>query len=390
VTFHPDFLEAFQEAYLDSIGTQLLASLVVLAALAAAGGLIQRAGRPLKKRYSSRLTEATQAGTVAVLTVLAVLALTSIWEVAFVAEFVAEQLAVDRITAARGLLSGTIVVVAYLLIRLVNRSIDRLAEEHGAITSHQSEVAYHVADVAVFVLAFFAVLAAWGVDPGRLFVGAGVLGAVLGFAARGTLSAITAGFVLLFSRPFRVGDWIEVEEYEGIVRDVTIVNTKIRTFDDEHVLIPNDHITNSPFVNRSRNDRLRIDVEVATDYGADLDRAIEAAENAMEGPEETLDTPSPRVVLRRFADSGIVLELRFWIDKPSSRRKWKAQTGVIRSVKAAFDREGITIPFPQRTLSAREKTGFGIDDGRPVSEPSEAGRKSGDSGTPTATTDGGE
>ncbi|WP_049899902.1 mechanosensitive ion channel family protein [Halococcus agarilyticus] len=377
-----------QRAYFDTLGEKLLGTVVLFVLLAAIGEAIRRAGRPLKRRYSTRLTEATQAGAVAVLTVGVVLALAVIWEVTGrLGTLVYPLLSVKPWIIVRGLVSVALVVVAYLLIRLLNRSIDRLSEEHDAITDHQSEVAYHVADVGVFVFAFLGVLVTWGIDPGRLFVGAGVLGAVLGFAARDTLGAITSGFVLLFSRPFRVGDWIEVEEYEGVVRDVTIVNTKIRSFDDEHVLIPNDEITSNPLVNRSRNDRLRIDIEVSVDYDTDLDRAMAVAANAMDECDDRVrEIPSPRAVLKRFADSGIVLELRFWVDDPSARRVWEAKTVVIRTVKETFDREGIVIPFPQRTLNARDESGFGVA-GRGATERGGSGERARGS---TTAADGGE
>ena len=376
-----------QNAYFQTFGEKLLGTIVLFALLAVIGEAIRRAGRPLKRRYSSRLTEAVQAGTVTVLVLFVVLALAVIWHVTGFVQFLVKSSAISRFDAARGLLTVAVLVIAYLLIRLINRSIDRLSLEQDVISDHQSEVAYHVADVGVFVVAFVAILGIWGIDPGQLFVGAGVLGAVLGYAARGTLSAIIAGFVLLFSRPFRVGDWIIIEEYEGVVREVTIVNTKIRTFDDEHVLIPNDEITNNFLVNRTRNDRYRVDIDVSVDYDTDLGEAMDVTTDAMEGCDDRIrEQPSPRAVLKRFADSGIVLELRFWVDNPSARRVWEARSAVVQSVKEAFDREGIVIPFPQRALTPRDESGFGVAD-RGASERSGAGERAPGS---TTATDGGE
>ena len=382
-----EYARQLQQAYFNTLGEQLLGTVVLFGLLAVAGEAIRRAGRPLKRRYSSRLTEATQAGAVAVLTVGLVLALAVVWHVTGFIQFLAESVSVTRFDAARVLVTIALLVVAYLCIRLINRSIDRLAEEQGVISDHQSEVAYHVADVGVFLISFVAILGTWGIDPSRLFVGAGVLGAVLGYAARDTLGAITAGFVLLFSRPFRVGDWIEVEGHEGVVRDVTIINTKIRTFDDEHVLIPNNEVTSNPLINRSENDRYRVDIEVSVDYDTDLDRARAVAAEAMEGDDDRIrEVPSPRTVLKRFADSGVVLELRFWVDNPSARRVWAAKTGVIQATKTAFDREGITIPFPQRTLTARAESGVDVT-GRGAPERTGSGERTRGS---TTAADGGE
>jgi hypothetical protein len=188
-----------------------------------------------------------------------------------------------------------------------------------------------------------------------------------GLAARETLAAMIAGFVLLFSRPFRVGDWIAVdmddeENRSGIVTDVTIFNTKIQTFSDEYVLIPNDEITSSQLKNLSRNDQLRVEVEVGVDYTADIEHARDVMVDAVSDLESIKSSPNPKAVAKRFGDSSIVLELRIWIGDPTMRRKWRAQTDAIEAIKAAFDREGITIPYPQRVHAPRDgEEGFRVD-----------------------------
>jgi small-conductance mechanosensitive channel len=176
-------------------------------------------------------------------------------------------------------------------------------------------------------------------------------------AARQTLGALLAGFVLMFSRPFEIGDWVEVDGMEGIVTDISIVNTRIQTFSGEYVMIPNDIVSGEKIVNKSRKGRLRVEVEVGVDYDADVERAADLAKQTMKDCDEVLTVPTPQVVLKEFGDSAIVLGLRGWIDKPSARRQWRARTEVIEEVKKAFDREGVKIPFPQRELAGREESG---------------------------------
>jgi small-conductance mechanosensitive channel len=215
----------------------------------------------------------------------------------------------------------------------------------------------------------------WEVDLSGLLVGAGFLGIVVGMAARQTLGALLAGFVLMFSRPFEIGDWVEIDDEEGIVTDISIVNTRIQTFAGEYVMIPNDIVSGRKIVNKSRKGRLRIEVEVGVDYEADVERAADVAKEAMKGLDEILSVPTPQVVLKEFGDSAVVLSLRFWIDKPSARRQWRARTAVIESVKAAFDSEGIKIPFPQRELTGREESGgFELAGERSAPEPATDGR----------------
>ena len=101
---------------------------------------------------------------------------------------------------------------------------------------------------------------------------------------------------------------------------------------------------------------------MSVDYETDLDRAIDVAQETMSEVEAVREMPTPRVISKRFAESGVVLELRWWIGSPSAQRVWKAKTAVITAVKAAFDREGIEIPYPQRTLSAREDASVEVDE----------------------------
>jgi small conductance mechanosensitive channel len=277
-----------------------------------------------------------------------------------------------------------IVAVAYGVVRIAGRIV-RPPEEDAVPTDHRREVAYHVVQVSVYAVAGVVVLTIWGLRLGNLLVGAGFLGIVLGLAARQTLGAVLAGFVLLFSRPFTVGDWVVIDDQEGVVTDVSVVNTQLRTLDDEYVMIPNDQVTGEAIVNRSRGEKLRVTVEVGVDYDVDPDHAADVATAAMEGCDGTLDGPSPYVVGKRFGDSAVVLELRFWIDDPSARRMWRARTEVVGAVKAAFEDEGIDIPFPQRTLGGRESDGVRLG-----TEATPDGKRDAGDGRSDDATDGGE
>ncbi|UPW00086.1 mechanosensitive ion channel family protein [Halorussus gelatinilyticus] len=270
--------------------------------------------------------------------------------------------ALDRINATAGkgfaiFLALAVLAGAYIVTGFVKKAIDRFVDGHDTISQHQSEIVYRVSQLTVYVSAVSIILGLWKVNLSGLLVGAGFLGIVVGMAARQTLGALLAGFVLMFSRPFEIGDWVEVDDEEGIVTDISIVNTRIQTFAGEYVMIPNDIVSGEKIVNKSRKGRLRIEVEVGVDYEADVERAAELAEETMKDLDEVLTVPTPKVVLKEFGDSAVTLVLRCWIDKPSARRQWRARTAVIESVKETFDREGVKIPFPQRELTGRQESG---------------------------------
>jgi small-conductance mechanosensitive channel len=340
--------------------TNAAATALALLALVLLALLIRRLGAPLERRTDAVTADATQSILFSAAAVATGWFVLTTWGTA---DSLVEALGVREVdpvvTGVRALVAGLVVVVAYTLTR-ISRIL--LVEREGeVITGHRQEAFHHVAQVAVYLVTLLVLLALAGVDPRDLVLSAGALGVVLGLAARQTLGAVFAGFVLLFSRPFDIGDWVETSDREGVVRDVNLFNTTLRTFDDEHVVIPNDEVTSSEVVNRSRMGRLRVSLEVGVDYGADVERAVSLAEEAMRDLDELMETPAPRAVVKRFGDSAVVLGLRFWVQNPSAARYWQARSAVVEAVKRRFEAEGVAIPFPQRALSTRPGATFEAD-----------------------------
>ena len=338
-------------------------------------------------------------GGAAVVTVLGVLGVLTIWNLLVPLQVSYSELGVEDI-AGNLLLAAVVLAAAYALSSFVGRVIEEVTSATGRVSEHQREIIYRLSQVVLYSIALLVAIGLFTQNLGSLLVGAGFMGIVVGMAARQTLGAVLAGFVLMFSRPFEIGDWVEIGDREGIVTHVSVVNTSIQTFDGEYVLLPNDEVSSQAIVNRTRKGRLRVEVEVGVDYEDDPSRAADVALAAVKDLEEVMTVPTPQVVGKRFADSSVVLGVRFWIDNPSARRRWRAQTAVISAVKAAFTEAGIKIPFPQRELMARtEEGGFRLSDGsRELADGRDAtgtGREEGrpDAGEADAeatTTDGGD
>lgn len=340
-----------------SLGSQLLGTLLALGVILLLGELVRRMGPSLKTRFGDIAVESAQTTVITLLFTLLAAFLVLLWNATTQVMLVLEVLQFGQREVIKAVITVALLVGAYTLTRASKRAIERLGEERSAISQHQQEVGHHLVQISVLVIAGFAVLSLWRVPVENLLLGAGFLGLVLGLAARQTLGAVLAGFVVLFSRPFELGDWVEIGDHEGVVQDITIVNTRLKTYDDEVVMVPNDIVTSTEVVNRSRLGRYRVEADVGVDYDTDLDHAAEVAEEALQSTDLPLDQPTPHVVLTEFGDSALGLRLRFWIDNPSATRMWQAKTEVIEAVKDAFDAEGITVPFPQRTLMARNEAG---------------------------------
>jgi len=334
---------------------QYLISVGLFALFAVVAGVVYVLGRPLKQRIGdNEAVEALQSLLVTLMGLIFTFGIVVVWRLRTELSEAFMFIRVGPTDGVRALVLAAVFGTAYTITRITKRVIRR-SSEADAITAHQKEVAHHIVQFLVFAPAGLFALALYGVNPQSLLLGASAAGLVIGLAARQTLGAIVAGFVLLFSRPFEVNEWVVVDEQEGVVTDISIFNTEIRTFDNEVVVIPNDRITDDEIINRSRNGKLRIQVDVGVDYDVEVPKAMELARDAMYALDEVLDDPAPDVVIDEFGTSSVVLTLRFWIPDPTVERKWAAQNAVIDAVKSAFEREAVKIPFPQRELMAREE-----------------------------------
>lgn len=336
---------------------QSLATVALALTLLVAVWLIFLGGPPLKRRYSDEIVDIARTLTIMVAALASAVVFVVIWQIEGRVQTALGTLRPDNPERMALLLFIAFLVLlgTYVLTRVTKRTV-RHWSKTGRISPHQREVAHHAIQIGLFVIAFLFILGLFDYNPRDLFLGAGVLGVIVGFAARKTLSGVLSGFVILFGRPFEAGDWIAVGEREGIVTEITLFNTQIRTFNEEHVLVPNDRVTDREVTNYSKTDRLRIITEIGVDYDDDIDVAATIAKEAIEGCDAVADTPGPDVVLDSFADSSVVLQLRYWIDKPTIQRKLSAQNEVIDTVKKAFEEEDIKIPYPQRELMGREET----------------------------------
>lgn len=197
----------------------------------------------------------------------------------------------------------------------------------------------------------FLVLTYWRVNITPLLASAGVLGIVLGLAARDTIANLFGSLALYADRTYAVGDFIVLESGErGRVEDISIRSTDIRTRDDLLVTVPNSVLNTATIVNEStpeRERRLRIPLSVA--YESDLDHVEEVLLDVADREAVVLDEPEPRVRVREFADSAVDVELLFWVSAPVLRGR--AKHAMFKRIHARFREEGIEIPYPQRVVT---------------------------------------
>ncbi|ELZ39286.1 mechanosensitive ion channel family protein [Halorubrum tebenquichense] len=176
----------------------------------------------------------------------------------------------------------------------------------------------------------------------------------VGFALQDVIKNFVAGVFIYTDRPFRIGDWIEWQGNSGVVEDISFRVTRVRTFDNELLTVPNNVLTGDVIKNPVAKKTLRLKFVFGIDYDDDVERATEIIVEEAEKNEAILDDPAPSVRLTELADSYVGLQSRIWIDDPSRADFVKTRADYVKAVKARFDAEGISIPFPQRTVSGRD------------------------------------
>jgi len=343
-----------------SVEARVLVSVTIAFAAMGAAFLVRRLRRKLSDRIAPITVDFIGSVISIAIIVGAVVAVADLWGQT---ETLTDQFGLLELERRAPQIAVTVAVLigVQLFTTIARRLLNDVTQESDAMSEHEREISYRLTQLTLWSIGIIFVLGVWEVNLGGLLIGAGFLGIVVGFAARETLGSLLAGFVLMFSRPFEVGDWIGVgegaSEAEGIVTDITLMNTRIQAFDGEFVMVPNDVISNRMVKNRSRKGRLRMEVEVGVDYTADVEHAREIATDAISDIDMIMSVPRAETVVKEFDDSAVTLGVRGWIEHPSSRRRWRARTRMIREVKDRFAEEGVKIPFPQRELTGREEQG---------------------------------
>lgn len=195
-----------------------------------------------------------------------------------------------------------------------------------------------------------------------LLAGAGVLGLAIGFAFQEIASNFIAGIIIAIREPYKISDIVEIKEFFGEVTEINLRTTHITTFDELEVIIPNKTMFTEPFINYTTTPSRRMDLKVGVSYAEDLQNVEDIALNAVKDIPNRDLSREPEFFYEEFGDSSINFNIRVWVSYPKNQAYLNARHRAIKNIKSAFDANGITIPFPIRTID------FGIKGGKPLSE----------------------
>jgi len=201
--------------------------------------------------------------------------------------------------------------------------------------------------ITLKVMLFIAVASMIGIQTTSFIAVLGAAGLAVGLALQGSLANFAGGVLILFFKPYKVGDVIEAQGHIGVVKEIQIFNSILTTADNRIVIIPNGALSNSSIININQMPTRRIDFSFGIGYGDSIDKAKAVLQGLVDADTRILKDPGNLIAIEALADSSVNIKVRVWVNTPDY---WGVYLDMFESVKKAFDAEGISIPFPQRDV----------------------------------------
>lgn len=245
-------------------------------------------------------------------------------------------------------------VIAAILILVVGRYAAKAirgflgrALQKGTVDETLVSFVSSLTYVAIMAFVIIAALGKLGVQTASFVAVLAAAGLAIGLALQGSLSNFAAGFLLIIFKPFKVGDFIEGGGATGVVEEIGIFTTELRSPDNKKIIVPNAKMTSDNIVNYTAKDVRRVDIVAGVSYGDDIDKVREVLAGIFAKDERILQDPAPTIGVVALADSSVNFAVRCWVKTDDY---WDVFFAVQENIKKRFDAEGISIPFPQQDV----------------------------------------
>jgi len=242
-------------------------------------------------------------------------------------------------------------VIGYIIIKIVIKVIEKFFDKVNFDRAAETFLE-NMAKVVLWLILLIIVLSNLGINVSGLIAGLGIMGFIVGFALKDTLGNLASGVFILFHKPFRVGDWIKVGGIVGAVERVGIAACELKSPDGVKITIPNSKIWGDVIQNFHGNPvRKLYNLEVGISYDSDIDKATKIIKGVLIKDKRVLTDPEPQIVVKSLGDNSVNIAVR-----PSMKKEdfWGVYFDAIKNIKEEFDKNNITIPFPQRDVWIKE------------------------------------
>ncbi|MCG8503468.1 MAG: mechanosensitive ion channel [Sphingomonadales bacterium] len=238
-----------------------------------------------------------------------------------------------------------ILILGFIVAGYVKRWIRRAGARSEHIDATLASFFASLARYAIIAFTIIAVLAKFGIETTSMVALLGAIGLAIGFALQGTLSNIASGIMLLFFRPFKIGDFVDAGGTSGTVKQITLFFTELATPDNVQIIVPNSAIWGEAIKNFSFNATRRVDLVMGIGYGDDIDKAMTAITDVIEADTRVHKDPAPTLAVGELADSSVNIIVRVWC---TAGDYWAVKWDLTKAIKETFDARGIEIPYPHQ------------------------------------------
>jgi len=201
--------------------------------------------------------------------------------------------------------------------------------------------------MVLMVIVIIAAIGQLGIQTTSFIAIFGAAGLAVGLALQGSLSNFAAGVLIVLFRPYKVGDFIEGAGISGVVEQVQILTTVLKTGDNKQIIVPNGQVMNSIITNYSAKDTRRVDMVVGVSYDDNLDKVRSTLQELINAEDRILDEPACTIAVSELADSSVNFVVRPWV---KTSDYWGVMFDMTEAIKKRFDKEGISFPFPQQDV----------------------------------------
>ncbi len=245
------------------------------------------------------------------------------------------------------LLAIVVLVIGLWVIKMITRGLVKLMRRNNV---NESLIPFlrSMTNILLKAMLVISVMSMVGIEMTSFIAVLGAAGLAVGLALQGTLQNFAGGVMILLFKPYEVGHFIEAQGFMGTVKEIQIFTTHLLTPDNRKVIIPNSPLATGSITNFSAMPTRRIDFAFGIGYADDIDKAKSILQKMADEDKRTLKEENPPVVMvEELADSSVNLKLRVWV---KSEDYWNLYFDIIEGAKKRFDKEGISIPFPQRDV----------------------------------------
>lgn len=247
--------------------------------------------------------------------------------------------------------AAVIIIIGWFFSKLCGKLLIKIMQKKNVDESvhHFLKSMLVISMRIVFVLFALSVL---GFDISSFAAAIGAAGITAGLGLQGLISQFASGIEIMFNKPFKAGDFIELESVAGKVEEIHFMNTTLLTVDNKRIVIPNSHITSNNLINYTAQKTRRIDFKFSIGYGDDIAKAKEIVSKAVEDCPYTLNEPAPRIAVGGHGESSVIIDTLVWCN---SEEYWSAFYDMQERVKLDFDKAGINIPYNQLDVHITNK-----------------------------------